>query len=74
MKIAIEIDAAGQFKLTGDAVLRDKIASLGLIEFAKGVILSQPVAQAAAGIEVPNAAAQRSLLNAPPGTNGHHGG
>lgn len=74
MKIVIEV-VAGRFNVTGDAVLQDKIVSLGMLELAKAAIISQPAPQAAAsGIEVPNKAIADRLLNSPPGTNGHHGG
>jgi hypothetical protein len=60
VKIVLEI-VAGQLKVTGDAVLQDKIASLGLLELAKVAIIQQPTPQP--GVEVPNGALQRHLLN-----------
>lgn len=71
MKIVIEV-VAGQLKVAGDAVLQDKIATLGLLELAKSAILAQPAAPQP-GIAVPDAALKNRLLAAPPGVNGTHG-
>lgn len=73
MKIAIEL-AAGQLRLTGDAVLQDKIASLGMLEMAKSMLLNQAAPQPTGGIEVPTGPLKDRLLAPPPANGTHHGG
>lgn len=61
MKVAIEVDAAGQLHVTGDAILGNKIAVLGMLELAKVAVLQNPAAQQP-GIAVPNQSLTQQLL------------